>query len=49
MTEAQPVVAAITPYRVESQDHFTYNMDLSTDGGRSWNVGQIEMSFYRKE
>lgn len=36
-------------YRVESQDHFTYSIDLSNDGGRSWNVGQIEMSLSRKE
>jgi hypothetical protein len=36
-------------YRVESHDHFTYSMDLSSDGGRSWNVGQIEMNFSRKE
>jgi hypothetical protein len=36
-------------YRVESHDRFTYSIDLSNDGGRSWNVGQIEMSFSRKE
>ncbi|HZF30348.1 MAG TPA: hypothetical protein VE907_14615 [Gammaproteobacteria bacterium] len=36
-------------YRVESHDRFTYSMDLSNDGGRSWNVGQIEMMLGRKE
>ena len=36
-------------YRVESHDHWTYSIDLSSDGGRSWNVGQIEMNFSRKE
>ena len=36
-------------YRVESHDHFTYNIDLSNDGGSSWNVGQIEMNFSRKQ
>jgi hypothetical protein len=36
-------------YRAESHDHWTYSIDLSSDGGRSWNVGQIEMSFTRKE
>jgi hypothetical protein len=36
-------------YRVDSHDHFTYRLDLSTDGGRTWNVGQIEMNFSRKE
>jgi len=36
-------------YRVESREHFTYSLDLSKDGGRSWNLGQIEMSFSRTE
>jgi hypothetical protein len=36
-------------YRVESHDRFTYSIDLSTDSGRSWNVGQIEMEFSRRE
>jgi hypothetical protein len=36
-------------YRVESRDQFTYSMDLSNDGGRSWNVGQIEMNLRRTE
>jgi hypothetical protein len=36
-------------YRVDSHDHWSYSLDLSDDGGRTWNVGQIEMSFSRKE
>lgn len=36
-------------YRVDSHDRFTYTLDLSDDGGRTWNVGQIEMSFSRTE
>jgi len=36
-------------YRVDSYDHWTYSIDLSSDGGRTWSVGQIEMSFTRKE
>ncbi len=36
-------------YRVESPDHFTYGIDLSKDGGHSWNVGQIEISLTRRE
>lgn len=36
-------------YRVDSHDHWSYSIDLSSDGGRTWNVGQIEMSFTRKE
>jgi hypothetical protein len=37
-------------YRVESHDRFTYTLDLSNDGGRTWNVaGHTEMSFSRTE
>ena len=28
---------------------FTYTLDLSNDGGRTWNVRQIEMSFSQKK
>jgi hypothetical protein len=36
-------------YHVVDQDNWTYRMDLSTDGGRSWNEGQVEMTFRRSE
>ena len=36
-------------YIVVDQDNWTYRMDLSTDGGRSWNEGQVEMTFRRLE
>jgi len=36
-------------YRVESHDRFTYSIDLSNDGGHTWNVAQIEMTLSRKE
>ncbi|MEO8467490.1 MAG: DUF1579 family protein [Gammaproteobacteria bacterium] len=36
-------------YTVGPEDHFTYRIDMSNDGGVSWNVGQIEMSFTRHE
>lgn len=36
-------------YRVASHNQFTYSIDLSKDGGRSWDVGQIEMKFTRTE
>jgi hypothetical protein len=35
-------------YLVADHD-FVYRMDLSTDGGRSWNEGQVEMTFRRLE
>src|SRR5665213_415075 len=31
-------------YRPTSHDRFTYSIDLSSDGGLSWTLGQIEMS-----
>lgn len=36
-------------YRVDSPDRWTYSIDLSSDGGRTWNMAQIEMHFSRKE
>ena len=36
-------------YRVVSRDQFTYSIDLSSDSGRNWTLGQIEMQFTRKE
>jgi hypothetical protein len=36
-------------YVVADQDHWVYRLDVSTDGGRSWNEGQMEMSFSRSE
>ena len=36
-------------HQVVDQDHWVYRMDWSTDGGRSWDEGQIEMTFRRSE
>ena len=36
-------------YHAVDQDNWIYRMDLSTDGGRSWNEGQVEMTFRRSE
>lgn len=36
-------------YLVPDDDNFTYRLDVSTDGGRSWNEGQIVMTFRRVE
>jgi hypothetical protein len=36
-------------YHVVDQDQWVYRMDLSTDGGRTWNEGQVEMNFRRSE
>ena len=36
-------------YLVSGHDHFVFRLDVSTDGGRSWSEGQIEMTFRRLE
>ncbi len=44
-----PEVAIREHYLVPDRDHFTYRLDVSRDGGTSWNEGQIEMVFRRLE
>jgi hypothetical protein len=34
-------------YQVADDDNFVYRLDLSSDGGKSWTEGQIEMTFRR--
>jgi hypothetical protein len=34
-------------YRAVDPNHFTFSMDTSRDGGRSWDVGSTEMSMTR--
>ena len=36
-------------YFVPDDSNFTYRLDVSSDGGASWNAGQIEMTFQRVE
>jgi hypothetical protein len=36
-------------YLVADHDNWVYRMDVSTDGGRSWNEGQQEITFRRLE
>ena len=36
-------------YRVEDQNHFTYTLDMSRDGGRSWDPVSFDMSMVRVE
>jgi hypothetical protein len=51
--DVRVVTAGPTPsrehYHVVDQDNWVYRMDLSTDGGRSWDEGQVEMTFRRVE
>jgi hypothetical protein len=36
-------------YLVPANDRFTYRLDVSTDGGKTWSEGQIEMNFRKVE
>jgi len=36
-------------YRVLDEDEFTYSIDLSNDGGETWNRGSIEFTMRRVE
>jgi hypothetical protein len=36
-------------YQVADDDNFVYRLDLSSDGGKSWTEGQIEMTFRRSK
>jgi hypothetical protein len=42
-----PGVKVREHYVVPDADHFIYRLDVSSDGGKSWNESQIEMSFQR--
>lgn len=44
-----PGVAVREHYEVENDNAFAYRLDVSNDGGKSWNQGQIEMTFRRSE
>ena len=44
-----PAVKIREHYLVPDQNHFTYRLDVSSDGGKSWNEGQVEMTFRRVE
>ncbi len=44
-----PGVKILEHYLVPDDNHFTYRLDVSNDGGRIWTQGQIEMTFQRLE
>jgi hypothetical protein len=44
-----PGVRILEHYLAPDHDHFTYKLDVSNDGGKSWTTGQIEMTFQRLE
>jgi hypothetical protein len=42
-----PGVTIREHYHVADRDTWVYRLDVSSDGGKSWNKGQIEMTFRR--
>ena len=44
-----PGVTIREHYLVPDDKSFTYRLDVSNDGGRTWNSGQIEMELRRSE
>jgi hypothetical protein len=49
VSSESPEMSIREHYLVPDRDHFVYRLDVSTDVGRSWNEGQIEMTFRRVE
>lgn len=49
VTSESPGVAIREHYQVENDDAWVYRLDVSNDGGKSWNEGQIEMTFQRSK
>ena len=47
VTSESPGVVVREHYQVQDDNAFVYRLDVSNDGGRSWNEGQVEMTFHR--
>ena len=47
VSSESPEVSIREHYHVADRNNFIYRMDVSNDGGKSWNKGQIEMTFRR--
>jgi hypothetical protein len=49
VTSESPGTVVREHYQVENDDTFVYRLDVSNDGGKSWNEGQLEMTFRRSK
>lgn len=49
VSSESPGIVVREHYRVENDNAFVYRLDVSNDGGKTWNEGQIEMTFRRSE
>ncbi len=44
-----PGVLVREHYQVEDEQAFVYRLDVSSDGGKNWQDGQVEMTFRRSQ
>jgi len=49
VTSESPSVMVRERYQVENDNAFVYRLDVSNDGGKSWNEAQVEMTFQRSK
>jgi len=49
VTSESPGVVVREHYQVEDDTTFVYRLDVSNDGGKSWNEGQVEMTLRRSK
>jgi hypothetical protein len=49
VTSESPGILVREHYQVEDDKSFVYRLDVSNDGGKSWNEGQVEMTFRRSQ
>jgi len=49
VTSESPSVVVRERYQVENENAFVYRLDVSNDGGKSWNEAQVEMTFRRSK
>jgi hypothetical protein len=47
VSSESPEVSIREHYHVADRDNFVYRLDVSNDVGKTWNKGQIEMTFRR--
>jgi hypothetical protein len=47
ISSESPEVSIREHYHVADRDNFVYRLDMSNDVGKTWNKGQIEMTFRR--
>ncbi len=49
VTSEAPGILVREHYQVADDNAFVYRLDVSNDAGKSWNEGQVEMTFQRSE